>query len=237
MKYLKKLVGFVYYKCKKLLKPSNLNYYIISKTKSKTLSALRAKQIYTEERAAQLNNDDNLKIYDYHKAYFKQIFHQTNLPSNKSLSLVDFGCGTGRYLEVQKIYKKVYLVDISNHNLKIASEIAKKLDIEYEAIQGSLNAIKKKIDVFFSVGVFGIQYPFNKKTVRKIYSTLSSNGIAIFTVKNNDYQDHEVYQEVLALSESKILKVLEGFNFTTERVDFPSIRGDKESVVVVELRK
>ena len=126
---------------------------------------------------------------------------------------------------------------LSKHNLKIASEVADKIKVEYETIQGSFNSIKNQIDIFFSVGVFGIQYPFNKKTVRNIYSTLNPNGKAIFTVKNNDFEDQEVYQEVLALSESRILEILESYNFFIERVDFPSIRGKKESMIVVELKK
>ncbi len=232
MKYIKKLIGFTYYKLKKFLKPSNLIYIIVSKTKSKFFSTVRAKKIYDIETATKLAVDDNLEVYNFHKSYFENF-----LPSNKNLTLLDFGCGTGRYLELQKLYKKVYLLDISKHNLKIASEVADELEIKYETIQGSLNSVKNLIDIFFSVGVFGIQYPFNKKTVEKIYSTLNPNGIAIFTVKNNDHQDQELYQEVLALNESRILEMLEGYNFSTERVDFPSIRGKKDSAVVVKLRK
>ena len=232
MKYIKKLIGLTYYKLKKILKPSNLIYIIVSKTKSKFFSTVRAKKIYDIETATKLAVDDNLEVYNFHKSYFENF-----LPSNKNLTLLDFGCGTGRYLELQKLYKKVYLLDISKHNLKIASEVADELEIKYETIQGSLNSVKNLIDIFFSVGVFGIQYPFNKKTVEKIYSTLNPNGIAIFTVKNNDYQDQELYQEVLALNESRILEMLEGYNFSTERVDFPSIRGKKDSAVVVKLRK
>ena len=232
MKYIKKLIGLTYYKLKKILKPSNLIYIIVSKTKSKFFSTLRAKKIYDIETATKLAIDDNLEVYNFHKSYFENF-----LPSNKNLTLLDFGCGTGRYLELQKLYKKVYLLDISKHNLKIASEVADELEIKYETIQGSLNSVKNLIDIFFSVGVFGIQYPFNKKTVEKIYSTLNPNGIAIFTVKNNDHQDQELYQEVLALNESRILEMLEGYNFSTESVDFPSIRGKKDSAVVVKLRK
>ena len=232
MKYIKKLIGLTYYKLKKILKPSNLIYIIVSKTKSKFFSTVRAKKIYDIETATKLAIDDNLEVYSFHKSYFENV-----LPTNKNLTLLDFGCGTGRYLEIQKLYKKVYLLDISKHNLKIASEVDDKLEVKYETIQGSLNSFNNLIDIFFSVGVFGIQYPFNKKTVGKIYSTLNPSGIAIFTVKNNDYQDQEIYQEVLALNESRILEMLEGHDFSIERVDFPSIRGKKDSAVVVKLKK
>ncbi|OUU28798.1 MAG: hypothetical protein CBC04_00640 [Verrucomicrobia bacterium TMED44] len=232
MKYIKKLIGFTYYKLKKIFKPSNLLYIIISKTKSKFLSTIRAKKIYGIETAKQLAIDDNLEIYEFHKSYFEKF-----LPSNKNLTLLDFGCGTGRYLELQKLYKKIYLVDISKYNLKIASEVADKLEINFETIKGSLNSIKSKIDIFFCVGVFGQQYPFNKNTVNKIYSVLQPTGKAIFTVKSIDYKNQEVYKEVLALDESSIQNILKGFNFSTEQVSFPSIRGEKESFVVVELNK
>ena len=137
MKYIKKLIGFTYYKLKKILKPSNLIYIVISKTKSQFFSTIRAKKIYDNEMATQLAIDDNLELYNFHKSYFEKF-----LFPNKNLTLLDFGCGTGRYLELQKLYKKVYLVDISKHNLKIASQVADKLEIEYETIKGSLNSIK-----------------------------------------------------------------------------------------------
>ena len=133
-------------------------------------STVRAKKIYDIETAAKLAIDDNLEVYNFHKSYFENF-----LPSNKNLTLLDFGCGTGRYLELQKLYKKVYLLDISKHNLKIASEVADELEIKYETIQGSLNSVKNLIDIFFSVGVFGIQNPFNKKTVEKIIGLIDFN--------------------------------------------------------------
>ena len=232
MKYIKRFIGFTYYKLKKIFKPSNLIFIIISKTKSKFFSTIRAKNIYNFETATKLAIDDNLEVYDFHKVYFKKL-----LPLNKNLTLLDFGCGTGRYLELQKLYKKVYLVDISKHNLKIASEVADKLEIKHETIKGSLNSIKSKIDIFFCVGVFGQTYPFNKNTINKIYSILESNGKAIFTIKSIDYKNQEVYNEVLALGEPTIQRILEDFNFSMEQVDFPSIRGEKESFVVIELNK
>ena len=232
MKYIKKLIGFTYYKLKKILKPSNLIYIVISKTRSQFFSTIRAKKIYDNETATQLAIDDNLELYNFHKSYFEKF-----LFPNKNLTLLDFGCGTGRYLELQKLYKKVYLVDISKHNLKIASQVADKLEIEYETIKGSLNSIKSEVDIFFCVGVFGQAHPFNKNTINKIYSALNPNGKAIFTIKSIDYKNQEVYNEVLALDESTIQSILEGFNFSMEQVDFPSIRGEKESFVVVELNK
>ena len=73
MKYIKKLVGFIYYKLKKILKPSNLIYIIVSKTKSKFFSTVRARKIYDIETAKQLAIDDNLEVYNFHKSYFKKI--------------------------------------------------------------------------------------------------------------------------------------------------------------------
>lgn len=232
MIYIKKTIGFTYYKLKKIFKPSNLIFILISFTKSKFLSTIRAKNVYGFERATQTAIDDDLEVYDFHKSYFEKF-----LPSNKNLTLLDFGCGTGRYLELQKLYKKIYLVDISEHCLKIASKNADKLEIEYETIKGSLNSIKSEVDIFFCVGVFGQQYPFNKNTVNKIYSALNPNGKAIFTVKNQHQSNQEVYKEVLALDEPTIQSLLKGFNFSIEKVDFPSIRENKESFFVVELNK
>ena len=67
---------------------------------------------------------------------------------------MDFGCGTGRYLEIFQKFKAVYLVDVSKHNLKIASEKAQKLKISTRVFRRSLSFLSVKVDYFFSAGVW-----------------------------------------------------------------------------------
>ena len=59
----------------------------------------------------ELSKNDNLEIYNEQKDYFKQL-----IETNYTDSLIDFGCGTGRYLEIYANFNLVHLVDISKEN-------------------------------------------------------------------------------------------------------------------------
>jgi len=190
------------------------------------LSVIRTKSIYDKEGATNLNEYDQLKIYDDHKKFFDE-----RLEPGKEKTLLDFGCGTGRYLEIQKNYKKVYLVDISKHNLLIASKNADKLKIDHSLIKKSLFGINMNIDIFFSVGVFGQSYPFDEKVVKKIYSLLNKNGTGLFTVKLTDQFSHEP----LSLNEDKVKDILRNFNFLIEIRNFKGVNKINESFCIVSL--
>ena len=73
---------------------------------------------------------------------------------------MDFGCGTGRYLDIFKNFQLVYLVDISQHNLKLAAMKAETMEINYEVKRQSLNQLNVKVDYFFLLG-FGQFYQFD----------------------------------------------------------------------------
>ena len=105
MKIIKVLLSIIRQKIRSI----DLLYKMIIKTRSKQLSILRSKKIYNKDGAKQLSNYDKLEIYNYHKNFFQQ-----KLKDSEEKTILDFGCGTGRYLEIQKNFKKVYLVDISN---------------------------------------------------------------------------------------------------------------------------
>ncbi len=222
MKIIKILLSII----KQKIKSIDLLYKMIIKTRSKQLSILRTKKIYDEDGAKQLSEHDQLEIYDYHKYFFQQ-----KLQDNKEKTILDFGCGTGRYLEIQKNFKKVYLVDISKHNLKIASKIASQLNINHSVIEKSLFALNKKVDCFFSVGVFGQSYPFDKKVVKKIYTLLKKDGMGIFSIKLED----EYSIEPLSLDEDAIINILKPYKHTTEIQNFRGVNDRSESFLIVSL--
>tara|TARA_Y100000590_G_scaffold152734_1_gene175335 strand:+ start:271 stop:882 length:612 start_codon:yes stop_codon:yes gene_type:complete len=199
---------------------------MIIKTRSKQLSILRSKKIYNKDGAKQLSNYDKLEIYNYHKNFFQQ-----KLKDSEEKTILDFGCGTGRYLEIQKNFKKVYLVDISKHNLSIASKIADELNINHSVIKKSLFGLNKKVDCFFSVGVFGQQYPFDKKVVKKIYSLLKKDGLGIFSIKTVD----EYSIEPLSLDQDAIINILKPYKHKTEIQNFIGVNGRSESFLIVSL--
>ena len=64
------MVKKLFYIIRKKFKVKQILYDVIKKTKSKQLSVLRARNIYDKEGARNLNEHDQLEIYDYHKKIF-----------------------------------------------------------------------------------------------------------------------------------------------------------------------
>lgn len=195
---------------------------------SKILSIIRTLISYNKKGSKQLSINDDLEIYKDQKEYFDKM-----IQSNYRDTILDFGCGTGRYLEIFKNFKFVYLVDISKENLKTASIKAEKIGIKYKTIRSSIFSLDMQIDLFFSVGVFGQFYQFDSKVLKKIYSLLSDNGKAVFTVKIKEKLDNEV----LALSEEKLINLLINYDHQIYKKNFKGHEGKEYLFNVIELTK
>ena len=195
---------------------------------SKILSIIRSLISYNKKGAKQLSINDDLEIYKDQKEYFNKM-----IQSNYGNTILDFGCGTGRYLEIFKNFKFVYLVDISKENLKTASIKAEKIGIKYKIIRSSIFSLDMQIDLFFSVGVFGQFYQLDSKVLEKIHSLLSKNGKAVFTVKVKEKSDHEV----LALSNQNIENLLSNYNHKIQKEYFKGPGGKEYLFNVIEIKK
>ena len=195
---------------------------------SKILSIIRSLISYNKKGSKQLSINDDLEIYKAQKEYFDKM-----IQSNYRDKILDFGCGTGRYLEIYKDFNVVYLVDISKENLKIATKKADAIGINYKTIRGSLFSLDTPIDCFFSIGVFGQFYPFDSKVLDKVYSLLSDNGKAVFTIKIKEDLDNEV----LALSEKKLKSLLLNYNHQIYKKNFKGHESKEYLFNVVELTK
>tara|TARA_B100000287_G_scaffold375563_1_gene376139 strand:- start:447 stop:1073 length:627 start_codon:yes stop_codon:yes gene_type:complete len=194
----------------------------------KSLAIVRSLISYDKKGAQELSKNDNLEIYNEQKDYFKQL-----IETNYTDSLIDFGCGTGRYLEIYANFNLVHLVDISKENLKLASIKAEKLGIKYNIIRSSIFSLNSQVDIFFSVGVFGQFYQLDSKVLEKIHSLLSKNGKAVFTVKVKEQSDNEV----LALSDQKIKNLFQDYNHKIHKKYFKGLGGKKYLFNVIELKK
>lgn len=195
---------------------------------SKILSIIRTLISYNKKGSKQLSINDDLEIYKDQKEYFDKI-----IQSNYRDTILDFGCGTGRYLEIFKNFKFVYLVDISKENLKTASIKAEKIGIKYKTIRSSIFSLDMQIDLFFSVGVFGQFYQLDLKVLEKIHSLLSKNGKAVFTVKIKEKSD----QEVLALSNQNVENLLRNYNHKIQKEYFKGPGGKEYLFNVIEINK
>ncbi len=201
---------------------------LLKKLNLKSLAIIRSLISYDKKGAKRLLNNDAQEAYRDHKNYFSLL-----LPPDSSKTIMDFGCGTGRYLEIFNKFKFIYLVDISKQNLKLASEKANNMDIKFKILRRSFTFLGTKVDYFFSTGVFGQFYQFDSKVISKIYSLLEENGKAVFTVKIKD----EFTDEVLSVSEKRVTDLLKIYNHKIHKKYFTGISGEKDYFNVIELFK
>lgn len=129
--------------------------------------------------AKNLINDFNLYARYYKKNYSKF------LPKNKSVKILDLGCGNGRFLYFlkKKGYKNFIGVDMQKKNIDFC--IKQKLPIKKSDIFVFLKENKKHFDVIVMNDL--IEH-FEKNQVLKLlklaYKNLSKNGILIVKTPN-----------------------------------------------------
>ena len=201
---------------------------LLSRFNSKIIAIMRSKISYRKKDSILLNEQDENEVYDKFKLFFRKLINNDNYDT-----ILDFGCGTGRYLELFKDYKFIYLVDVSRHNLKFASKNSKNLNLNYKTYKKSLNSLNFKVDCFFSAGVFGQFYQFDEKVVEKILSLLNIGGKAVLQIKIKD----QITDEVLAVDEIEIIKILKNYEHKFHKKYFTGISNVEEYFYIVELFK
>jgi len=104
--------------------------------------------------------------------------------------VADFGCGTGRLVEIlsKKKFKKVYGIDHSENMLRMARTRCASHKVEYKNMHmTNLSEMYGKIDIAFSINSILPRNPDNTlKMIQEIYKTLKPSGIFIAILPSFD---------------------------------------------------
>ena len=101
------------------------------------------------------------------------------------ISVLDLGCGTGRYFSSVDNAERYVGVDISPSMLALAKNPVRKGVVPVQLIQGDLSSIEFKphsFDLIFSIGVLGEHIPFTVQFCNKVCSMLKPRGKVLVTV-------------------------------------------------------
>lgn len=135
---------------------------------------------------------------NYAQTYDKEIFTQGTLQevdflekeigSNKNISILDVGCGTGRHsIELAKRGYKVTGIDLSNDQLKAASQKAKGANVNVNFLQMDARNIwlteKFDLAIMLCEGGFPLMETDgeNFEILKNVISNLNPGGKFIFT--------------------------------------------------------
>jgi SAM-dependent methyltransferase len=171
-------------------------------------------------------------------------FIEKELNFDKSLKILDVGCGTGRHaIELTKRGYHVTGVDLSENQLERAREKAKEnnLDIDFQCQDARNLPFDSEFDVAIMLcgGGFSLMETdeMNFEILKSVTKTLKSNSKFIFTLSNALFplfnSVNEFYASIAEEGNSAVCKS-KGFDFMTFRdhntVEFEDDDGNKKTL-------
>lgn len=109
---------------------------------------------------------------------------------DKDNVIADFGCGTGRLVEIlsKKNFEKVYGIDYSDNMLRMARKRCASPNVEYKNMDIiDLRKLYGKIDIAFSINSILPRDPNDTpKMIQEIYRTLKPGGLFIAILPSFD---------------------------------------------------
>ena len=121
------------------------------------------------------------------RQHYCEIVRQLSGGFDRKITVLDLGCGTGRYFHCLRNVKRLLGTDISPHMLEQARDPVrnKELDIEeIELICGDINSLEltgRSFDLIYSLGVLGEFAPINEMLLNKLSDLLAPKGRLFFT--------------------------------------------------------
>jgi SAM-dependent methyltransferase len=155
---------------------------------SKVLTKIghRSSTYYTDKIAARYRQND-LREHISAKMWGKMISRvASSFP--EQISVLDLGCGTGRYFHCVKNAERYVGVDASPAMLELAKSPLRKNEITASRIylvRADIYGLRLQpatFDFIFSIGVFGDHVPLTVQLCDNLRSMLRPGGKALFTV-------------------------------------------------------
>lgn len=132
-----------------------------------------------------------------YKIYFDNLQEACN-SRNEKISVLELGCGTGRYFHFLTNIRKLIGVDISFDMLNSARENLKTMP-ELEAVTSLIHssiedfATDLKFDFIYSIGTLAEYCEFSENLLAKIVSYLKPGGYFFFTLVDSESFDSNEY--------------------------------------------
>lgn len=144
------------------------------------------KNLYNHLKAKKYRESDKKESEDHkHRC---NILLKISLSFGHKISILDLGCGTGRYFHCLKNTERLVGIDISSHMLEEAHNPVRKEEIKIDHIDLMCANIfgvvlpLQSFDFIYSIGVLGEHSPFNLHICNKLFDLLKPNGVLFFTI-------------------------------------------------------
>ena len=136
----------------------------------------------------QYRRDDELEVNTSHHRRLALILEQITSSFGHPISVLDMGCGTGRYFHCLKNVERLVGVDLSPEMLQAAQVPVRQGEISAEKIelfQANAHLVSlpaESFDFIYSLGMFGHGCPVTVDLCNKFCSLLKPGGTLFFNV-------------------------------------------------------
>lgn len=140
---------------------------------------------HSADYARRYREDDERSKDDISHAGKCKIIRELSAAFKEPPTVLDLGCGTGRYFHCLAHPKLLIGVDPSEHMLRQAKNPVNHATAQVRLIRGSLQDIEFKpgcFDIVLCIGVFGVTCPLDPFSFNHIAGFLKTNGTLFFTV-------------------------------------------------------
>ena len=148
--------------------------------------------VYTEDHCSEYRQYDEAFMSNPNYRHYYETLTGLTRSFSHPISVLDIGCGTGRFFHTLKNTGELWGIDVSANMLAYANDPVKKEEVqiaEIKLIEGNVfnyDFGAKKFDFIYSVGVLGEHAPFDMEMANKIYDLLMPGGKTFFTIVDLD---------------------------------------------------
>jgi len=152
------------------------------------LSARARKEYNSDYAAGYRQSDDRGFGTPYHVDY-EQLLSEVTSVSDTPLSILDVGCGTGRYWHALHHVRSLTGADVSLDMLHEAKApvCAEKITTPVSLLQSEILYLPfrpQTFDLVYSIGVLGDFFPFDLNVCERLRSLVKPGGRLLLTVKD-----------------------------------------------------
>jgi len=148
-------------------------------------AAKYARRFYSETYAKWYSNQDSSALSDPNWSYYAAAIRALFSHTCRRPSVLDLGCGTGRYFQAVPAHSDLTAIDISENMLKHAEQALVECGRSPAGIQCAdfrqVNFPPGTFDLIYSVGVLAEYSPLDSALLNKLYVWLKPRGKLLFT--------------------------------------------------------
>ncbi len=167
-------------------------FYFSSMSEQLQSSEERTVKLYDEAYSANYRAYDEEFINAPTYKHYRQKLEALTSSFHKPITVLDLGCGSGRYFHTLKNTASLTGIDISEHMLEMAKNPVKGKEVNIPSIKLIAGSVYdhdfngEQFDFIYSIGVLGEHAPFTLEMCNLLYSLLNKDGVLFTTIVNLD---------------------------------------------------